>query len=64
MNQGINMFVFGQLFEGAYMVNQDRKIMFWNKAAEKLTGYKATEEVGRRCDDNILMHVNEKGENF
>ncbi len=64
MNQGINMFVFGQLFEGAYMVNQDRKIMFWNKAAEKLTGYKATEVVGRRCDDNILMHVNEKGENF
>ena len=64
MNQGINMFAFGQLFEGAYMVNQDRKIMFWNKAAEKLTGYKATEVVGRRCDDNILMHVNEKGENF
>ena len=61
---GTNMLAFGQLFEGAYMVDKDRTILFWNKAAENLTGYRASEVVGKHCDDNLLMHVNEKGENL
>ncbi|MBQ6903405.1 MAG: PAS domain S-box protein, partial [Lachnospiraceae bacterium] len=25
--------------DGAYFVDRDRKIQFWNKAAEEITGY-------------------------
>jgi len=46
-----------QLFEAAYLVDLDRKIIFWNKAAEKLTGYTSEEVLGKSCRDNILMHL-------
>ena len=46
-----------QLFEAAYLVDTDRKIVFWNKAAEKLTGYSKDEVLGRSCRENILMHI-------
>jgi len=28
------------LFEGVYIVDQSRKIVFWNSGSEKITGYK------------------------
>ena len=53
-----------QLFEGVYVVDKERTILSWNKAAESLTGYSAREVVGRHCYDNILMHVDDKGKNL
>ena len=50
-----------QLFEAAYLVDTDRKIVFWNKAAEKLTGYTKDEVLGKSCRDNILMHLGCQG---
>ena len=50
-----------QLFEAAYLVDKDRKIIFWNKAAEKLTGYAKDEVIGKSCRDNILMHLGCQG---
>jgi len=47
--------------EGAYFVEPDRKIVYWNKAAEEITGFKADEVVGNYCWDDILKHVNEDG---
>ncbi len=49
------------MFEGVYFVDRERKISFWNKAAENITGYKSEEVVGKRCSDNILRHVDDKG---
>ncbi len=49
------------LFDGVYFVDLNRKILYWNKGAEKLTGYSAEEVVGRSCNDNILMHTDETG---
>ena len=54
----------GQLFEGVYVVDKDRTILYWNKAAEELTGYRAKEVIGKHCYDNILMHVDDKGTNL
>ncbi len=45
------------LHDGVYFVDRERKILYWNKGAEQLTGYSADEVVGRSCFDNILMHV-------
>jgi PAS domain S-box-containing protein len=49
------------LGEGIYLVDRDRKIVFWNAAAERITGFSAAEVLGRRCADNILIHVDEAG---
>jgi len=47
--------------DGIYFVDRKRKILHWNKAAEEITGYKKEEIVNRRCFDNILRHVDDKG---
>jgi diguanylate cyclase (GGDEF)-like protein/PAS domain S-box-containing protein len=53
--------VFESLFEGVYIVDQNRKIIFWNKGSEKITGFKAEEVVNNHCFNNILQHVDDKG---
>lgn len=52
------------IFDGLYLVDKDRSITYWNPVAEKITGYRAEEVIGRRCRDNILMHVDEKGQSL
>ncbi|NNG00082.1 MAG: sensor domain-containing diguanylate cyclase [Desulfobacteraceae bacterium] len=47
--------------DGLYLVDKNRFITHWNKAAESITGYTAEEVVGKRCMDNILVHVDEEG---
>jgi diguanylate cyclase (GGDEF)-like protein/PAS domain S-box-containing protein len=49
------------LFDGVYFVDPDKKITFWNKAAERITGYSKEEVIGSRCSDNLLRHVDENG---
>lgn len=49
------------LNDGLYFVNRDRMITYWNKAAERITGYTAEEVVGKHCFDNILMHTDKDG---
>ena len=46
-----------QLYEGVYFVDPARRIRSWNKGAEALTGYQASDVVGRFCRDNLLNHV-------
>lgn len=48
------------LFEGVYIVDRHRRIQYWNRGAERLTGYRESEVAGQSCSDNILMHVNEQ----
>lgn len=47
--------------DGVYFVDSRREITFWNKAAEKITGYKAEEVIGKHCFDNILIHTDVSG---
>jgi diguanylate cyclase (GGDEF)-like protein/PAS domain S-box-containing protein len=47
--------------EAVYFVDADRRITFWNKSAERLTGFTSEEVVGSRCMDNILTHVDDQG---
>ena len=49
------------MFEGIYFVDNKRKITFWNKSAEQITGFAAEEVVGKYCYDNILKHVDSFG---
>lgn len=47
--------------DGAYITDVNRKILFWNHAAEHITGWRAEEVVGKSCFDNILCHVDKDG---
>lgn len=49
-------------FDGVYVVDGDRKILYWNKSAEKITGYLEEEMLGMSCADNRLRHVTNLGE--
>ncbi len=50
-----------QLHDGLYFVDRNRVITYWNKAAERISGFTAAEVVGRSCADNILTHVDGRG---
>ena len=47
--------------DGVYFVDNDRRILYWNEGATRLTGYTAEEVVGRHCQDDILCHVDPAG---
>lgn len=49
------------MYDGVYIVDPDRRILFWNKAAERISGFPAEKVVGSYCFDNILNHVTENG---
>ena len=53
--------VLQNLYDGVYIMDRNRRITFWNRSAERITGYSASETVGRACSENILMHVDECG---
>lgn len=49
------------LYEGVYVVDSARKIVFWNKGAEQITGYSADEVMNSYCYHDILKHVDSSG---
>ena len=49
------------LSDGVYFVDRERVIQYWNKGAERITGYNAKEVVGHSCRDNLLNHVSAQG---
>lgn len=59
-----NIEFLNKMFEGVFLVDKKRNILFWNTAAENMTGFLSTEVVGRKCFDNILMHVNDRGKSL
>jgi len=53
--------IIDNLHDGIYFVDRDRVITYWNKGAERITGYPATRTIGRACRDNLLNHVTANG---
>jgi PAS domain S-box-containing protein len=49
------------LSEGVYVCDLDRRITYWNKAAERITGWTAGDVVGTQCFDGILCHIDKDG---
>ena len=60
-DSGFHAKLLNGLFDGVYFVDQDRKITYWNRGAEDLTGYSAEQAIGRHCFDNFLEHVDANG---
>jgi diguanylate cyclase (GGDEF)-like protein/PAS domain S-box-containing protein len=49
------------LYDGVYFVDEQRRITYWNKGAERITGYSRERVLGFSCADRLLMHVDEQG---
>ena len=45
------------LSEGVYVCDRDRRIVFWSKSAERITGWRSEDVLGRACHENVLCHV-------
>ncbi len=56
--------ILDNLFDGVYAVTRNRKITYWNKTAEAITGYSAEEVAGTHCYDGMLKHVDGHGVNL
>jgi diguanylate cyclase (GGDEF)-like protein/PAS domain S-box-containing protein len=53
--------IIDNLYDGIYFVDRDRVITYWNKGAERITGYSAAQTIGRACRENLLNHVTANG---
>ncbi len=52
--------VLDQLFDGVVFVDLERRITYWNKGAEKISGYSSQEVLGRHCEE-VFNPADEEG---
>ncbi|MBF0609116.1 MAG: sensor domain-containing diguanylate cyclase [Candidatus Magnetobacterium sp. LHC-1] len=53
-----------ELFDGVYIVDRNLTIIFWNRAAEMITGFNRRELLGKAFTNDILNPVTYQGEFF
>lgn len=53
--------IIDNLYDGVYFVDRDRVVTYWNKGAERITGYSSSQVLGRACRDNLLNHITPNG---
>jgi phosphoserine phosphatase RsbU/P len=53
--------ILDSLNDGLYVTDRDRRILYWSKSAERITGWSSEEVVGSRCHDDILNHLDKDG---
>ena len=49
------------LSDGVYVCDRNRRIVFWSKSAERITGWRSEDVLGRACLEDILNHVDKDG---
>lgn len=54
-------YILDHIYSGVYIVDLERRISYWNKAAEMITGYSAENMTNQLCYNNFLNHVSEEG---
>ena len=59
--ESIYIAIISNMQDGAYFVDKNRRILFWNAAAERITGYSADEIIGKDCPSSNLNHIDEDG---
>ena len=53
--------IIDSLSDGVYVCDRERRITYWSKSAERITGWTAEDVVGRQCFDDVLCHVDKDG---
>jgi PAS domain S-box-containing protein len=52
--------VLDQLFDGVVFLDLERRITYWNRGAEKISGYSSQEVLGRHCEE-VFNPTDEEG---
>ena len=60
-SQSVLATVLDSIFDGVYIVDRERRIIFWNRAAEEITGHLKQDVMGHCCHENILNHIDANG---
>jgi PAS domain S-box-containing protein len=47
--------------DGIYLIDRNRRILYWSEGAERITGHLAHEVIGKTCNVNLLSHCGEQG---
>ncbi len=50
-----------QLYEGVYILDTSGRIVFWNKGAERISGFSAEEVTNKFSHDDVLNAIDDKG---
>ncbi len=53
--------ILDSLSDGVYVCDRDRRILYWSKSAQRITGWTPEDVVGRRCLDEVLCHIDKDG---
>jgi len=53
--------IFEVFHEAVYIVDKDRKILYFNPVASKISGFSREEIEGKHCFDNTLNHIDDTG---
>jgi sigma-B regulation protein RsbU (phosphoserine phosphatase) len=53
--------ILDSLSDGVYVCDRERRIVYWSKSAERITGWTPQDVVGRRCLDDVLSHIDKDG---
>ena len=51
----------GALNDGVYATDLERRIVYWGPSAERITGWRSEDVLGKRCSDDVLSHVDKEG---
>lgn len=61
MDDGFYKSLLDSISDGIYFVDRERKIVFWNRGAEAITGYGRGEILETPCHDGRLRHLDQMG---
>jgi diguanylate cyclase (GGDEF)-like protein/PAS domain S-box-containing protein len=56
--------VLESIAEGVYTVDRENRITYWNKGAERITGYPREGVIGTQCSDKLLKRLDGSGKNL
>jgi len=56
--------ILNSIADGVYVTDIDRQIIYWNQAAEVITGWRGRDVLGRSCRDGILCHADKHARNL
>lgn len=61
MNPELYKHILDNLADGVYCVDPDRTIIYWNRGAERISGFSAMYVLGRNCACRVLRHITQEG---
>ena len=53
--------ILDQVDDGVYFVDREKRILLWNRSAERITGFNRSEVVGESCGNRWLCHIDASG---